>query len=153
TYALKTMGVNNPNQFFVPPSAMGQPPPQLQQMQAEMKAKQQQADARTTDANARAAVAQAKLAEGKAKTEQGGFGPANMQQPTTLDGVNAKAKLMDAETRRFQAHAKVGEMAEQSRDRAADREAQGRSDQVDLVKALMAHQASMTGHQAGFAQA
>lgn len=157
TYALKTMGVNNPSQFFVPPQAMGQPPPQLQQMQAEMKAKQQQADARTTDANARAAVAKAKLAEVQAKTEQGGFGPANMQQPTTLDGVNAKAKLMDAETRRFDAHAKLGEMQLQSHDRALDREAEQASDRVDLTKALLAHHASAQeaamGHQAGFAQA
>ena len=157
TYALKTMGVNNPNQFFVPPQAMGQPPPQLQQMQAEMKAKQQQADARTTDANARAAVAKAKLAEVQAKTDQGGFGPANMQQPTTLDGINAKAKLMDAETRRFDAHAKIGEMQLQSHDRALDREAEQASDRADLAKALLAHHASaheaVMGHQAGFAQA
>lgn len=143
TYALKTMGVNNPNQFFVPPSAMGQPPPQLQQMQAEMKAKQQQADARTTDANARAATAKAKLAETQAKIQQGGFAKAGGQQTDTpLDAMNAKAKMMDAETRRFDSHAKVHEMAEQSRDRALDRQAEQSSDQVDLVKALLAHHAS-----------
>lgn len=157
TYAMKTMGVNNPSQFFVPPQAMGNPPPQLQQMQAEMKAKQQQADARTTDANARAAVAKAKLDETQAKIQQGGFGPANMQQPTTLDGINAKAKLMDAETRRFDAHAKVREMDQQSHDRALDREAEQASDKVDMVKALLAHHAgaqeAAMGHQAGFAQA
>jgi hypothetical protein len=142
TYALKTMGVGNPQQFFVPPQAMGQPPPQLQQMQAEMKAKQQQADARTTDANARAAVAKAKLAETQAKISQGGFAKAGQAGPQPLDAINAKAKMMDAETRRFDAHAKVAEMAEQSHDRAADRQAEQQSDHVDLVKALLAHQQS-----------
>ncbi|HEY1879554.1 MAG TPA: hypothetical protein VGG68_06455, partial [Caulobacteraceae bacterium] len=141
TYALKTMGVANPQQFFVPPSAMAQPPPQLQQLQAEMKAKQQQADARTTDANARAATAKAKLAETQAKIAQGGFGKAGAGEPNPLDAMNAKAKMMDAETRRFGAHAKVGEMDQQSADRAADRQAEQRSDQVDLVKALLAHHA------------
>jgi hypothetical protein len=142
TYALKTMGVNNPQQFFVPPQAMGQPPPQLQQMQADMKAKQQQADARTMDANARAATAKAKLAETQAKIDQGGFGKAGQAGPTSLDAINAKAKMMDAQTRQFDAHAKVQEMAEQSRDRQADRAAEAHSDQIDLVKALLAHQAS-----------
>lgn len=151
TYALKTMGVNNPNQFFVPPQAMGQPPPQLQQMQAEMKAKQQQADARTTDANARAATAKAKLAETQAKIAQGGFAKAAQGGPSPLDEINARAKMMDAETRRFDAHAKVSEMAEQSRDRALDRQAEQHSDQVDLVKALLAHQQSGAEMAAGHA--
>jgi hypothetical protein len=151
TYALKTMGVNNPSQFFVPPSAMGQPPPQLQQMQADMKAKQQQADARTMDANARAATAKAKLAETQAKIAQGGFGKANMQTDTPLDAMNAKAKMMDAETRRFDAHAKVGEMAQQAHDRAADRAAEQQSDHVDLVKAMLAHHAGAAETAAGHA--
>lgn len=157
SYAMKTMGVNNPQQFFVPPTAMAQPPPQLQQLQAEMKAKQQQADARTTDANARAATAKAKLAETQAKIEQGGFAKAGKGGPQPLDAINAKAKMMDAETRRFDAHAKVGEMQQQSHDRQLDRQAEQNSDRVDLVKALLAHTAShqeaAMGHQAGFAQA
>jgi hypothetical protein len=151
TYAMKTMGVNNPAQFFVPPQAMGAPPPQLQQMQAEMKAKQQQADARTTDANARAATAKAKLAETQAKISQGGFAKAGQGGPQPLDAINAKAKMMDAETRRFDAHAKVHEMAEQSADRQADRQAEQHSDQVDLIKALLAHHAS--GQQAAMGHA
>jgi len=157
SYALRSMGVNQPQQFFAPPSAMAQPPPQLQQMQADMKAKLQAADARTQDSNARAAVAKAKLAEVQAKSAQGGFGPANQQAPTTLDGVKAKASLMDAETRRFQAHAKVGEMAEQSRDRQMGRQAEAQSDQVDLIKALLAHDQSrreaFAGHLANAHQA
>jgi hypothetical protein len=143
TYALKTMGVNNPNQFFVPPEAMGTPPPQLQQMQADMKAKQQQADARTTDANARAAVAKAKLAETQAKAAQGGFGKA-AAGPNALDVMNARAKMMDAQTRRFDAHAKIHEMDQQSADRAADRQAEAHSDQIDLDKALLAHRANLS---------
>ena len=59
--------------------------------------------------------------------------------------------MMDAETRRFDAHAKVHEMAEQSADRAADRQAEQHSDQVDLVKALLAHHAS--GQQAAMGHA
>ena len=151
SYALKTMGVNNPSQFFVPPGAMGAPPPQLQQMQAEMKAKQQQADARTTDANARAQVAQAKLAETQAKIQQGGFARAGagQQVDTPLDAAEMRIKAEDAATRRMDAHtraqamiAKAREAALQSHDRAEDRQAEARSDQVDLAKALMAHHAS-----------
>jgi hypothetical protein len=145
TYALKTMGVNNPNQFFVPPEAMGKPPPELQQMQAEMAVKKQQADAKTQDAQSRKAVADAKTAEVKAKEAQGGFAKAGAAQapaPNSLDAVNARAKMMDAQTRQFDAHAKIAEMQQQSQDRAADRQAEQHSDQVDLVKAMLAHQAS-----------
>ena len=145
TYALKTMGVNNPNQFFVPPQAMGTPPPELQQMQAEMAVKKQQADAKTMDAQSRKAVADAKTAEVKAKEAQGGFAKAGSAQappPNSLDAVNARAKMMDAQTRQFDAHAKIAEMQQQSDDRAADRQAEQHSDQVDLVKAMLAHQAS-----------
>jgi hypothetical protein len=42
-------------------------------------------------------------------------------------------------------------MAEQSRDRALDRQAEQHSDQVDLVKALLAHQQSGAETAAGHA--
>jgi len=145
TYALKTMGVNNPQQFFVPPQSMAQPPPELQQMQAEMQSKLQQANAKTMDANSKAAMAKAKLAETQAKIAQGGFAKAGgaAAPPSPLDAINARAKMMDAETRRFDAHAKIQETDQQSADRAADRQAEQHSDQVDLVKALLAHHADI----------
>jgi hypothetical protein len=143
TYALKTMGINNPSQFFVPPQAMGQPPPQLQQMQAEMKAKQQQADARTTDAQARMHVAQAKAAEVQAKTTQGGFAKAGGQsgKPAGFEAMDLKIKAEDAETRRQAMMLKAREAAQNSHDRELDRQAEAHSDRIDLVKALLAHQA------------
>jgi hypothetical protein len=142
TYALKTMGINNPQQFFVPPQAMGQPPPQLQQMQADMKAKQQQADARTTDAQARMHTAQAKLAETKAKIDQGGFAKAGgAQRPAGFEAADLRIKAEDAHTRRQAMMLKAKEAAQQSHDRALDRDAEARSDHIDLVKALLAHQA------------
>ena len=141
TYALKTMGINNPQQFFVPPEAMGKPPPQLQQMQAEMKAKQQQADARTTDAQARMHTAQAKLAETQAKIEQGGFAKAGgAKRPEAFEMADLKIKEEDAHTRRQAMILKAKEAAQQSHDRALDREAEQHSDHIDLVKALLAHQ-------------
>jgi hypothetical protein len=147
TYVLKTMGINDPSQFFVPPQAMANPPPELQQMQAEMKAKQQAADAKTMDAQARMHTAQAKSEELKAKIAQGGFAKAGGQQaPTHLDALETHAKLMDAQTRRMDAKTrekqvgfKAAEMKEQSGDRAADRQAEANSDRVDLVKAILAH--------------
>jgi hypothetical protein len=161
TYALKSMGVNNPQQFFVPPQAMGQPPPQLLQMQAEMKAKQQQADARTTDAQARMHTAQAKLAETQAKIQQGGFGKAGGQTSSPfevrLQAEDAQTRRMDAETRRQALVAKAREAAMQSQDRHADRQAEANSDRVDLVKALLAHEAghqdAAMGHAASLQQA
>ena len=141
TYALKTMGINNPQQFFVPPQAMGQPPPQLQQMQAEMKAKQQQADARTTDAQARMHTAQAKLAETQAKIEQGGFAKAGgSKRPEGFEAMDLKIKAEDAQTRRQAMVLKAHEAAQQSHDRSLDRQAEQRSDHVDLIKAILAHQ-------------
>jgi hypothetical protein len=144
TYALKSMGVNNPSQFFVPPSAMGQPPPQLQQMQADMAAKKQQADARMLDAQSRKAIADAKTAEVKAKEAQGGFakaGGSSGAQPTGFEALDAHTKLMDAETRQFTAHAKLGEMQMQSEEKAADRQQDAQTDHLDLIKTLLAHHA------------
>jgi hypothetical protein len=143
TYALKTMGVNNPSQFFVPPQAMGQPPPQLQQMQADMAAKKQQADARMLDAQSRKAIADAKTAEVKAKEAQGGFGKAggSGSQPSGFEGLDAQTRLMDAQTRRFTAHAKIGEMQMQAEEKAQDRQQDAQTDHLDLIKTLLAHHA------------
>ena len=144
SYALKTMGVNNPQQFFVPPSAMGQPPPQLQEMQAKMAAQKQQADARMLDAQSRKAIADAKTAEVKAKEAQGGFakaGGSSGAMPTGFEALDAKTKLMDAQTRQFTAHAKVGEMQQQSQEKAADRQQDAMTDHLDLIKTLLAHHA------------
>jgi hypothetical protein len=158
TYVLKTMGINDPSQFFVPPSAMGQPPPEMLEMQAKMKAQQQTADAKTTEAQARMHTAQAKSAELQAKIQQGGFAKAGQGGPTHLDAMETRAKLedtqtrrMDAETRRQALVAKAHEAALQSRDREQDRASEANSDRVDLMKAILGHHAAAAdtavGHQ------
>ena len=143
-YAMKMMGINQPEQFFVPPQAMGQPPPQLQQMQADMAAKKQQADARTMDAQARMHVAQAKLAEVKAKDEQGGFakaGGSSGKGPTGFEALDAHVKLMDAETRRLAATGNIKRDQMQAQEKRAGLQQDAESDHVDLIKTLLAHHA------------
>jgi hypothetical protein len=60
------MGWSNPQQFMVPPTAMGAPPPELLEKQAKLKIEQQKADAQSMVAEATAAekMANAGLAGG-----------------------------------------------------------------------------------------
>ena len=80
--ALKAIGWNNPEQFLVPAEQQQQIPPEMQKAMEELKILKQEADAKS-------AVAQASIADSQSE---------------------AQARLMDAETRRILAQAKVEEV-------------------------------------------
>lgn len=80
--ALKAIGWNNPEQFLVPAEQQQQIPPEMQRAMEELKILKQEADAKS-------AVAQASIADSQSE---------------------AQARLMDAETRRILAQAKVEEV-------------------------------------------
>lgn len=80
--ALKAIGWNNPEQFLVPADQQQQIPPEMQKAMEELKILKQEADAKS-------AVAQASIADSQSE---------------------AQARLMDAETRRILAQAKVEEV-------------------------------------------
>lgn len=114
TAALQTLGWSNPQQFFVPPSAMGKPPPQLEQMQAKIANDGKKADASLM-------AAQAKMAEVQAKSQGGG-----QQQDTPVDEMMAKAKMLDAHTNARGLAMKQHELSVENENRDKDREAKER---------------------------
>lgn len=88
------IGYANPQQFFAPPEAMGAPLPDQQQKTAD-------AQAKTTDSQARMIMAQARAQEVQAKTQeiaQGGDRK-GLAGPTSVDVLNAQARMIDAQTK------------------------------------------------------
>ena len=61
TAALQALGWSNPQQFMVPPDAMGKMPPELQQAMAKMQSDKTTADARMLDSQTRAKESDAKM--------------------------------------------------------------------------------------------
>jgi hypothetical protein len=129
--AIRTLGFNNPEQYMAPISAMGQPPPQLVEMQTKLQIAKQEADAKTTVANAKAAEMQAKAA-------QGGFSRLP-QQASPYEGVEARAKLMDAETKRADLHIKREDMMTQAHESALDRQSRERLELLDLAREVLSN--------------
>jgi len=135
TVALQTIGWSNPEQFFVPPTAMQQPPPEMQEIIANMEVEKQKADADT-------AVAHAKVAEVQAKAAQGGFarqglGAAAPQQPDPAAAQTADARLIDAQTNRLETHLKAREMAANHQDEALDRQSKEKIALLDMAREIM----------------
>ncbi len=137
TVALQTIGWSNPEQFFVPPSAMQQPPPEMQEIIAKMQVEKQKADADT-------AVAHAKVAEVQAKAAQGGFARQGLgaaapqpQQPDPNDTTAAHVKVMDAQTNRLETILKAKEMAANHQDEALDRQSKEKIALLDMAREIM----------------
>ena len=94
TVAIEALGYSNPEQFFVPPSAMGKPPPDLLKAQAETMAKVQTAQASSDLDKARAQEILANI--GKPDKAD----PQKPPEPVSpVDMMQARAKLMDAQTK------------------------------------------------------
>ncbi len=127
---LRAMGWSNPEQFMAPPSAMAQPPPEMLQAEAKMQAE-------TTKANAAMLTAQTRAREA-ARPEQQGLGGAQIDTPS--DTMMAKARLIDAETKRRELKLKSHEINVDSQNRELDRQAEARSDDIDLAKTVMGHE-------------
>lgn len=70
--ALQAMGWSNPQQFMVPPSAMGKPPPEMEEKIAKIKIEQQKAEADMMRAQSDQARAQADVQKTMAELNGGG---------------------------------------------------------------------------------
>lgn len=147
TAALNAMGWSNPEEFFVPTQARAAPPPQLIQAQAEMKNEGIAAQAKATEAQARIIEAQARDKDVQAKIDVGHYTPkpektagvAGPQPATPVDMIEAKAKLMDAETRQREVAVREQEAATENQNRDQDRLASEREAAIalagDVIKA------------------
>lgn len=138
--ALQAMGWNNPEQFFVPPAARAAPPPELQEMQAKMANDKAAAQAKVTEANARTEEARAKAADVQAKIDAGHYGPkiegaeAPPEGESSLDAIEAAAKLMDAKTRAREVALKERTADIENTNRDLDRAAKERESAIGLAK-------------------
>lgn len=88
TAALQAMGFSNPQQFMVPPQAMGAPPPELMEKQAKLQIEKQKADAQTM-------VAEATVAEKMANAGLAG-GEGGQPDPIKMAEIELKNKEIDA---------------------------------------------------------
>lgn len=93
TAALQAMGFSNPQQFMVPPQAMGAPPPELMEKQAKLQIEKQKADAQTMVAEATAAE---KMANAGLGGGEGGPDPIKMAE-IELKNKEIDAKMDDAQ--------------------------------------------------------
>jgi len=137
--AMQAIGYSNPQQFLAPPGAQQQPPPELQKLIAETKVKQQEADAKTIEANA-------KMAEAQAKIQQGAFAPRQSEghqqghEPVSpIDIIEARAKMMDATTKRQLANNKQHDINLEDRNRDLDRQSRERVQLMELARDVLLH--------------
>jgi len=126
--ALKSIGWNNPEQFFVPPEQHQQIPPEMQRAMEELKILKQEADAKSAVAQASIAdsqsEAQARLMDAETRRLLAQAKVEEVQSKGSLDPikqVDAQAKMMDAETRRMSAEMQAQKMGVESDHREADR--------------------------------
>ena len=96
TAALKALGWSNPEQFLVPPEAMGKPPPELLEKQAKAQNDSKRADASVMDAQTRArqAALKAEIDMQKAQLEM-----QRAQEQMDIARQTAQEKRLDRETR------------------------------------------------------
>ena len=127
--ALQAIGWSNPDQFLAPPSAQAAPPPEMQKQIAEMQVKKQQADAQTLKAQADMLRAQH---DASAPHAQG-------QVDTPVDMMTAKAKLMDAQTKRHALGIQQADVAQEDRNRAADRASHEKIQLLELARDIALH--------------
>jgi len=133
TAAIQAIGYDNPQQFFAPPEAQAAPPPELVEAQAKTANDTKKADASML-------TAQAHMAEVQAKAQQGGFAPkpglggdANPE----VDQMTARARLMDAETKRAQLGLQHQDTMIEDQNRDRDRDSRERIAVMSLAKEIM----------------
>lgn len=147
TAALQAIGWGNPQQFFVPPSAMAAPPPEMQEKQAELANKTKVANAQAALAAARVKEVEAKIAQG-AYTPKPGLGGAEGQseEDKHLAIAEAHAKIQDSSTRAFDAQTRrhalaiqLHEREDEAVNRAADRSSKEHIAVLGLAKDILTH--------------
>ena len=126
--ALKAIGWNNPEQFFVPAEQQQQIPPEMQKAMEELKILKQEADAKSAVAQASIAdsqsEAQARLMDAETRRILAEAKVTEVQSKGGLDPIkqmDAKAKMMDAETRRMSVEMQAEKADVESDHREADR--------------------------------
>ena len=146
--ALQAIGYSNPQQFLAPPEAQQSPPPELQQMMAKMQNEKEATQAKILEAQARMADSQAKTAEVQAKIQQGAFAPkqsndmsagGSAQVDTEVDKIMAKAKLMDAQTKRAELGIKHHDSEDEAQNRALDRQSREKIQVMELARDIIMH--------------
>jgi hypothetical protein len=111
TAALQAMGWSNPQQFMVPPTAMGAPPPELLEKQAKTQADMLKANASMMDAQSKHQASQAK----------------------------AQSDLMRAQTDMMKAENELAMAQRELQSKAADRASRERIQLIDLAQNLAVH--------------
>ena len=128
---IQALGFSNPDQFMAPPSAQAAPPPEMQKQMAEMQVKKQQADAQTLKAQA-----------DMLKAQHEASAPHDVQQQqvdTPVDLMTARAKLMDAQTKRHSLGIQQADVMQEDRNRAADRASHEKIQLLELARDIALH--------------
>ena len=128
---IQALGFSNPDQFMAPPSAQAAPPPEMQKQMAEMQVKKQQADAQTMKAQA-----------DMLKAQHDASAPHDVQQQqvdTPVDLMTARAKLMDAQTKRHALGIQQADVMQEDRNRAADRASHEKIQLLELARDIALH--------------
>ena len=146
--ALQAMGWSNPDQFFAPLSAQQAPPPEVKEIEAKIQNDTARAQADVKEADAKALEANARAAEVKARTEQGGYAgkggapaaqaPETPPQDTPADLMNARARFMDAETKRAAVGLQAKTAAVEDQNRDLDRQSDQSTHVLELAKTVIA---------------
>lgn len=130
TAALQAMGWNNPEQFMVPPSAMGKPPPELLRQQAEIQINQSKAESDAKRADAQMMVAEARAAEIASKSGLAG------QQPDPM-------KMAEMELHEREIDARSEDARLDAMNRLRDRESRERLAAVRLAENMAKNPAAI----------
>lgn len=130
--ALAAIGWSNPEQFLAPPAAQAAPPPEIQKQVAEMQVKNKQADAQMMKAQADVAKVQHELQQ----PPDDGNGK---QVDTPVDLMTARAKLMDAQTKRAQVQIHGADVSQEAHNRVLDRESREKLQLLEMAREVIMH--------------
>jgi hypothetical protein len=124
TAALQAMGWSNPQQFMVPPAAMGKPPPEMLEKQEKLRIEKQKADAQTM------------VAEATAAEKMAGLGGAAGAPPDPI-------KLMELQTQHREMDIRQEDNRFDAENRQRERESRERIAAVNLAKEVAENPASL----------
>ena len=137
-FALQSvLGFAQPDQFMVPPAALAATPPDVQEKEAKAQADQAKSQSDNLRAQAAMITAQAKAAQVQHEANQ----PGEAEGPDPAAEIKARASLMDAQTRQKGLGIEVHKIAENTRNEELNRQAEHRSNLMDLAKAVIGHEA------------
>ena len=133
--ALAAMGWSNPEQFLAPPEQAAQPTPEAQKELAKAQSDAKNADARMMDAQTKAAMAQHAIS-------QPPDAPAQQQEDTPVDKMDATARLISAHAKAKQVGMQAHDIAIEDQNRDKDRASRENIAALGLAKDIMIHKAT-----------